>query len=172
MPMRTTIHLGPVTLRAASFLLLAMAAVGCQEKRCIDLRPEEIAEIKKEITERVDAYLVSAQALDLEKVFDFWSDSEGFVFAGDGSILGGSDVWRKSLEQWAASTDQYLYWRVSNSRIEVLSRNAASFTTDFETRRIAVSGDTLNTDGSWTYVFKKYPDAWRVIHSNGTHVNY
>lgn len=105
-------------------------------------------------------------------MFDFWSDSEDFVFAGDRKILGGYEAWVDVLNQWAETTDRYLYWNNSNIKIEVLSRNAACYTMEFDNERISAAGDTLNTKGSWTYVFKKYDDGWRVIQTNGTHIEY
>ena len=57
-----------------------------------------------------------------------------------------------------------------NQHTYVLGRDAAAHTTQFRWAYETNSGNTLKSHGSWTYVFKNFGGAWRVVHSGGTHV--
>ena len=104
-------------------------------------------------------------------MYKFWSDSEDFIFAGDGRILGGYKEWTDDMSQFTEITNRFPYWENKNIKIEVLSRNAASYTMEFDNGRIGVTGDTLHTKGAWTYVFRRDKGDWRVIQTNGTPKN-
>ena len=153
-------------------VIIILILIGCQSNNSQELSEQEISKIKSEINNRVDSYFEAVKVLNLEEMFEFWSDSEDFIFAGDGRILGGYKEWTNEMNQFAEITDHFLYWNNKNIKIEALSRNAASYTMEFDNERIGVSGDTLNTKGSWTYVFKKNEGKWRVIQTNGTHIEY
>ena len=56
--------------------------------------------------------------------------------------------------------------------VEALSKDAATATTEFETSRITIDGDTVNVRGAWTYVFRRSNGDWDVVHTNGPHVEF
>ena len=63
----------------------------------------EKEEITAEIIEVVDKYIEAVTSNDLEKTLAFWSDSDEFIHAGDGSIIGGYAEWSSWLRDWTAS---------------------------------------------------------------------
>ena len=107
---------------------------------------------------------------DLNAVKAFWSDAAEFVFAGDGSILGGSKIWYEKLEWYHQDTAKWNSWEWRKLHVEPLASDAASATVEFENSRNKSTGGTVMVRGAWTYVFKKYGDKWRVIQPNGTHI--
>ena len=56
-----------------------------------------------------------------------------------------------------------------NSHVYILSKEAATCTTEFKSKYINADGDTVINNGCWTFVFKKFENDWKVIHENGTH---
>lgn len=153
-------------------VIIILILIGCQSNNSQELSEQEKSKIKNEINNRVDRYFEAVKLLNLEEMYEFWSESEDFIFAGDGRILGGNKEWTNEMNEFAEITDHFIYWNNKNIKIEVLSQNAASYTMEFDNERIGVSGDTLNTKGAWTYVFKRDKGDWRVIQTNGTHIEY
>lgn len=153
-----------------AFLLL----VGCSnsnssglEKLTDDLR----LQIEMEIRKTVEDYLENVKSKNLEGILSFWSDSEDFVHAGDGSIFGGYEEWSNWLinRNKSGVVEKWLYWNNSDIHVIVLDKNAAAYTTNLEMSFIS-QGDTTEVTGSWTYVFRRTEAGWKVITSNGTHV--
>ena len=125
-----------------------------------------------EINEILDSYTTSVASWDRDAIDRFWGDYEGFVFAGDGMILGGHSEWAAALDQYEKQVGRWLMFEYRNTHIEALSADTATATTEFEHSRITVEGDTVNVRGAWTYVFKKSDGNWHVVHTNGTHVEF
>jgi ketosteroid isomerase-like protein len=158
-------------IRFVCFLLLVSVFVpSCQPNSGSEPSTQERAAIVAEINQRLAWYRDAVMRRDLEEYLGFWSDSEDFVFAGDGRILGGYDDWAELTAQHNAETEKWLKWEYRNVHVAVLSRDAASCTTEIEMSKLNVDGSTLRLKVAWTYVFKKFGDTWKVIHSNGTHV--
>jgi ketosteroid isomerase-like protein len=128
--------------------------------------------VVQEISSILEAYEKAVLSWDRDAINEFWGDSDGFVFAGDGTILGGHSEWADTLDQYEKQVERWLKFKYTKILIEPLSIDAATATTEFEHSRITVEGDKVNIRGSWTYVFKKQNGKWNVLHSNGTHVEF
>lgn len=145
---------------------------GCQEG-------EEVAEIlsnqEKEIVaqaveERIAYYIDAVKQLDIERMLGFWADTEGFVFAGDGLLTVGYDTYTAQLREVISNTAEVTSIAYKKPHVYVLSKDAASLSIEYEWSMIDRDGNTVNAKGSWTYVFKKFDDVWKVVHSAGTHL--
>ena len=153
------------------FLLLALLFFsGCQSKSVRELSLQDRDVIVQEIKQRLEEYRDAVMRRDLEEYLGFWSDSDEFVFAGDGRILGGYEEWAKLTTQHNAETEKWLKWDYGDMHIVVLGQNAATCTTEIEMGKLNVDGSTQNLKVVWTYVFKRHGDVWRVIQTNGTHI--
>ena len=128
--------------------------------------------IRSELSDHMNRYAGDVLNWDRAAIDRFWGDSEDFVFAGDGDILGGHDKWSALLDQYEGQVDRWLSFEYRNLHVVVLSPEVACVTTEFEHSRISTEGDTVNVRGAWTYVFKKSDEEWDVIHTNGTHIDY
>jgi hypothetical protein len=42
-------------------------------------------------------------------MYEFWSESEDFIFAGDGTILGGYKECTNEINEFAEKTDHLIY---------------------------------------------------------------
>lgn len=116
---------------------------------------EEREQIDREIRQTVSDYFEAAKAKDVEKLLSFWSDSEDFVIAGDGNVLGGYDKWAAWLVAKMDQIDKWIYWNVDDIHVTILSRNAAAYTMNFDYSFIE-QGETREVNGSWTYVFRLF----------------
>lgn len=134
------------------------------------LTAEEKEQIEAEIRQTVEDYVEAVKAKDLEGMLSFWSDSDDFLLAGDGSIFGGYEKWSGWLIKRNKNdvVDEWLYWHNTDIHVNVLARNAAAYTMNFEDAFIE-GGETRTVKGCWTYVFRKSELGWQVVVSNGTH---
>jgi hypothetical protein len=151
------------------FLLLAVFTLSnCTQKG--ELSEAEKLAISEEIQNRAAGYSEALVNKDLKWFQSFWSDEEDFVFAGDGQIQTEYDaVITQPLSELLPNIDEVLHFEFTNDHVCVFGRNAASYATNFSWGMV-ISGDTLQSKGSWLYVFKKSNDEWRVVQSAGTHI--
>lgn len=135
------------------------------------LSSSEKKKIKSEIIQRVDWYVNAITNNRIEDMLKFWSDSEEFVHAGDGSVFGNYEKWSNHMRNWNDPKRNWLYWNNKDIHVIVLSHDAAVYTMNFENASV-LKADTNRVTGSWTYVFRKEGEQWKVIASNGMHRGY
>jgi ketosteroid isomerase-like protein len=126
--------------------------------------------VRDEIEVALDGYRDAILSRDFDAMLAFWSESDQFVFAGDGRILGGSDAWEAEMTRHYDGTLSWEQWDWQSVHILPLSESAASATLEFRFRWVDVDGAMHNSRGAWTYVFLKSNGARKVVHTNGTHV--
>lgn len=163
-------HRVSVMRAATAILVLAVSVAACGATRENGLTPGDRERIVQEISRTLDDYKEAVTHKQLSAIKAFWSDAAGFVFAGDGTILGGSKEWYDKLDWYDKDTEKWNHWVYRNLHVEALAMDAASATVEFENSRTTTAGVTVNVKGAWTYVFKKYDGKWRVIQTNGTHI--
>ena len=111
----------------------------------------------------------NAQELE-PNMLDFWANTEGFVFAADGALVTGYDNYSVQITDMIPNTNKVNYIEKTNPHVYVLAKDAASYAMEYRWSFTMKSGDTLAAKGSWMYVFKKFDDTWRVVHSAGAHI--
>ena len=151
-----------------NFALITMSCVNQEQQNLTELSQEEKENIKVEISNAVDNYNKAITSNDIDNMINFWSDSEEFIHAGDGMVVGGYEEWTNWLRDWFNPERNWLYWRGSNVNIVVLSKEAALYTYKFEDAYVD-GVDTTRVEGAWTFVFRKENSDWKVIASNGAH---
>ena len=152
------------------FLLCLLITQGCGNNSTEVLTEQEKAIITEEVKARVVDYIDAFKKLDKERMLDFWANTEGFVVAGDGSLVVGYDKYTIQINDLIPNTDKVNYIEQNEPHVYILARDAASYTMEYRWSLTMKSGDTLNAKGSWMYVFKKFDDTWRVVHSAGAHI--
>ncbi len=126
--------------------------------------------VTNEIREVLEGYRDAMLSRDYDAMIAFWSDSDDFVLAGDGRILGGIDAWQTETTKHYKDTSSWEIWDWQNVQILPLSELAASATVEFRFRWVDKDGASQNARGAWTYVFRKEGGDWKVVQTNGTHV--
>jgi len=127
--------------------------------------------VKIEIQQTLDDYRKAMLNQDFDSMLSFWSDSDKFVFAGDGRALGGSDAWKREMTRHYKNTQKWEQWDWQSVNILPLCESAASATLEFRFRWVDLKGETQNSRGAWTYIFQKSENGWKVIQTNGTHIS-
>jgi ketosteroid isomerase-like protein len=155
-------------------ILVFVLLVGCRidnSSEPEELSIESMEQIESEIRQTVDDYFENVKSKNLDAMLSFWSDSEDFIHAGDGSVFGGYEKWSNWLtdRNKKGTVEEWLYWNNSDIHVIVLSKDAAAYTMNFENAFIE-NGETRKVTGSWTYVFRKSELGWQVVMSNGHHI--
>jgi len=122
--------------------------------RSEELSEEEKEQIELEILQTVEDYVEEVKSRDLEGILSFWSDSEDFIHAGDGSIFGGYEKWSNWIRMGIKNdvVDEYLYWNNTDIHVIVLARNAAAYIMNFDNAFIE-NGETRILNSSRTLGF-------------------
>jgi ketosteroid isomerase-like protein len=134
---------------------------------------EEKAALISEIKQLLDEYPEAVKRKDLDWFSSFWSNEKDFVFAFDGHVHTDYDKWFSDYYREGLSNLKVLtHFEWSNPSVAVLDKNLVSYTTNFNWRMVTVSGDTVKSNGSALYIFKKSDGRWSVVNSAGTHIYY
>jgi len=142
---------------------------GCIQESANKLTDEEKSIITEEVKARVLEYVDAMKKRDQDSMLDFWANDSEFVIAGDGSIISDYDTWANYIKESIVDYKIVNYVDLEKPHVYVLSHDAASCAMEYRWSLTSEAGDTLSAVGSWMYVFKKFEDTWRVIHSAGTH---
>ena len=151
------------------YILFISAIIGCQESGSNELTDQERQNLEGEIIERLNNYADAVVNKNIDDILSFWSNSDDFVFAGDGAIIGGYNEWAAIAIRDNDQALKWINWNWNNVHIKILSKESASATVEFNYKKINIQQDTISGYGSWTYVFLKNKDEWKVIQSNGHH---
>ncbi|WP_242156849.1 YybH family protein [Aestuariivivens sediminis] len=127
-------------------------------------------QVKNEINSVLEKYRNAMLSHDYKDMISFWSNSDDFVMGSDGRIIGGYQDWVVETTHHYENTLKFEQWDWENIHILPLSKSLASVTLEFEFKSIDLKNNIYHAIGSWTYVFKKDDDSWKVIHSNGHHI--
>ena len=103
--------------------------------------------IRGEIREVLDRYREAMLSRDYDAMLSFWSESPDFVFAGDGRILGGFEVWKAETTRHDGQTRSWEQRDWQSVHIGPLSKTAASATLEFRFRWVDSDGRTRNGRG-------------------------
>ena len=155
-----------------NFIILficTLILLGCSQESTRKLTDEERSIITNEVKSRVLEYVDAQKQRDQERMLDFWANDSEFVFAGDGSIISDYNIWANSIKEDIVEYKTVNYIDIENPHVYVLSLDAASYAMSYRWSKTNEAGDTLSAVGSWMFVFKKFEDTWRVIHSAGAH---
>ena len=153
-------------------VILLCFTFGCQQGEEVAeiMSDQEKEDIAQAVEERIADYLDAIKQLDIERMLGFWADTEGFVFAGDGLLTVGYDKYAAQLREAMSNTAEVKSIAYKNPHVYVLSKDAASLSMEYEWSMTDNEGNTVNSKGSWMYVFKRFDDVWKVVHSAGTHL--
>jgi len=135
-----------------------------------ELSTEEKARIAEEVDATVREYVSAFRSLDVDRALAFWADVEGFAMAADGALIVGYEPLAAQVRAFVETTSEVTHIEVKNPQVYVLARDAASYSMEFEWSITSTEGVTTSASGSWTYVFRRFPEGWRVVHSAGTHI--
>ena len=152
------------------FLFVA-AFFSCRQQE-EKLSASEIAQIKSEIINRSEKHASDLENLDYKGVMTFYANTEDFIVFGDGYYWGdyltidalwkdilGKDGWKKMLK-----------WDLKNHKIHVFSRDAASYSVEFDHAHIDASGDTARSSGCFTYGMQRINGEWRAVTAHVSHI--
>jgi len=113
------------------FALCVFLLQGCSKKSTEIITDQEQTTIVKEVEARVDDYFDAIKRLDLDRMLDFWADTDGFVFAGDGSLVIGYDKYAAQLKDFISKIEKVNSIAKNNSQVYVLARDAASYAMEY-----------------------------------------
>ena len=154
------------TIITCVFVVILLA---CQPKTTCELSETEKIAVEQEVETIVRNFL-NAETLSFETHTGLRANQPGYIFGGEGKIKFRSYSEYQTYLKKAFNRLRFIEMSVSELYVYALSKDAATCITEFQSRVLTNSGDTLINDGCWTFVFKKFDNEWKVIQENGTHL--
>jgi len=152
------------------FILLAIISSSCNSLNICDLTEDQKKLISNEI-ETIVKNFFNPNTLTYETHTGLRANTEGYVMGGDGKILFTDySLYNESMKSNFAGIQKFTEFETVAIYVYVLSKEAATCTTEFTSKFLTSGGDTVLNNGCWTFVFKKFDNDWRVIQENGTHL--
>ncbi|MFY0591082.1 nuclear transport factor 2 family protein [Roseivirga sp.] len=119
--------------------------------------------ISKEISARMDAFVTSNNAMDLNALKDFYSNDESFYWVEDGKIqYANKQVLETSLSGLVGMVSG-VDMKILDQRIEVISEDSALAFLEYEQAMTMSSGGAFNINGAMTVLLKKEERVWRFL---------
>jgi hypothetical protein len=154
----------------AAFTLLTVLSPSCKNQSGCDPTDEQKKVISSEI-ETIVRNFYNAGTLTWETHAALRANVQGYVMGGDGKILFTDYAsYVKGTKSAFESVQRFTDFETVAIYVYVLSKDAATCTTEFKSKFLATTGDTVVNNGCWTFVFKKFGNSWKVIQENGTHL--
>jgi hypothetical protein len=135
------------------------------------LTDQEKSKITGEI-ETVMDYFFDPDHLNYQDQVALRANRDGYVFAIGGKIIYADDEsYRSGAEASYGKIQKFIESQRTKSFVVPLAEDAASCTTEFQSKYLTIEGDTVILNGCKTFVFKKIDDEWKIVQENGTHMN-
>lgn len=152
-------------LTACIFLFLS-----CQTKTSCKLTESEKTAIEQEINTIVRNFM-NAETLSYETHTGLRANHPGYLMGGEGKIIHRSYTgYQSATKQAFSGISKFTEMNITELYVYALSNYAATCCTEFKSKILTTTGDTLINNGCWTMVFKKFDSEWKIIHENGTHL--
>jgi len=136
-----------------------------------ELNDSEKCKITDEIRTIVNNFF-NPNTLNLESHIALRADVDGYVMGSDGKILYTDfNSYKEGITQTFETFERFTKLKCTKMFVYVLASDAASCTTEFEGTILTKDGDSFIHNGSWTFVFKKFGNDWKVVQENGTHLH-
>ena len=152
------------------FILLSIISTSCSTQNTCELTDDQKKMISTEI-ETIVRNFFNPYTLSYETHAELRADKEGYVMGGDGKVLFTDySTYKESVKSSFAGIQRFIEFETISIYVYVLSPEAATCTTEFKSKFLTIAGDTVINNGCYTFVFKKFDNAWKIIQENGTHL--
>lgn len=149
--------------------LIILFSISCSTQVTNKITENEKKAIISEIETIVNNFF-DPNTLSYETHTGLRADKEGYIMGGDGKIqYTDYSSYHEGMKSSFAHIQKFTEAKPIVTYVYVLSKDAATCTTEFKSKFLTTTGDTIVNNGCWTFVFKKFEDGWKVIQENGTH---
>ena len=158
-------------MRPSRYALMAfsMFVVACQESSG-PVPATEREKIKNELIESYKNHIEDLKRLDYEALMPYYIKDEHVIF-GDGKYWGDYETSNQIWKQFCLEdVDTIIKWDLSNHKVYLFSRDAASYLVEFDNVRVQKgAGDTIKSTGCFSYGMQRIEGAWKIATINVTH---
>jgi len=155
---------------AWGFIILAIFSASCRNQSSCEPTDDQKKVITKEIEVIVKDFF-NSNTLNYHTHTALRADKKGYIMGGDGKILFTNySSYCEGMKSSFANIQRFTEAETVAIYVYVLSNTAVTCTTEFKSKFLTTSGDTVLNNGCWTFVFKKLDNKWKVIQENGTHI--
>jgi hypothetical protein len=152
------------------FILLSIISPSCNTQNTCEPTDDQKKLISTEI-ETIVKNFFNPKTLTYETHTGLRANKDGYVMGGEGKILFTDySTYNESMKSSFAGIQRFTDFETVAIYVYVLSKDAATCTTEFKSKFLTTAGDTVLNNGCWTFVFKKFDNDWKVIQENGTHL--
>jgi hypothetical protein len=157
-------------LIVAVLILLSVISTSCNNQNACEPTDDQKKMISSEIETIVKNFFNPA-TLTYETHTGLRANKEGYVMGGEGKILFTDySTYNQTMKSSFAGIKKFTDFETVAMYVYVLSKDAATCTTEFKSKFLTTAGDTVINNGCCTFVFKKFDNEWKVIQENGTHL--
>lgn len=156
-----------------TYLVLSLLTSSCEvsiQKTDHDLSDQ----LKSKVAGEVDSlmnYFFDTDHLNYTDQIALRANVDNYVFAIDGKITYPDyESYRAWAEESYSVVPKFIETKRPRSYIYVLAKDAASCTTEFQSKYLTINGDTIILNGCKTFVLKKFGEEWKIVQENGTHI--
>ena len=130
---------------------------------------DEKVKIEKEITGIFEKMTDITKALNYDAIVPYNAFNDDFSTLLDGTISIGGEKGKELFKSSFDYVEKYLDVTLLEEKAIALDRNTALFLLRFNETYVLTTGDTLEINGSGSYLFKKFNDDWKVVHISAMH---
>lgn len=151
-------------------ILIPILSTSCSTPNTCDLTSDQKELISNEIETIVKDFF-NPKTLTYETHTALRANEEGYVMGGEGKIIFTDySTYNKSMKSSFDGIQRFTEFETVAIYVYVLSKEAATCTTEFKSKFLTTAGDTIINNGCCTFVFKKFNNNWKIIQENGTHL--
>jgi uncharacterized protein (TIGR02246 family) len=152
------------TTRTVVSAVLALICLSCRAASQQPLSAEEQVAIADTVDALFEQIPAATNALEFDRLLGYYRDSEDLTYVAAGRITRTHEAFSAIMDgQLGGAAEADLRWLEKN--IDVLSRDVAIATADFEFTMVLQTGDTARSSGTYTAVYVRRDGQWKIEYS-------
>ena len=151
-----------VPVLTLSLLLTGCAPTGDPELTDAALTPAERTALADSIRQFANEMVETIDGHDVDGFIGYHVDGPDFAWASRGEVTP-LEGHRESMKEYFPGVGKNVHFTLGESRVHVLSRDAAVATSFIHSTNIGEDGETTNAHEVWSIVVQRIDGEWKVV---------
>ena len=145
-----------------SVLSLAVGLAGCSASTDAELTDAERSALADSIGQFANEMVEAVDRHDVDGFIGYHVDGPNFAWASRGAVTP-LESHRESMTEYFPGVGKGVHFTLGESRVHVLSRDAAVATSFIHSTNIGENGETIGGHEVWSIVVERIDGEWRVV---------